>query len=164
MPSRPVLGLTVPLTFISVILSLVSSAILCLHFHAGTDQVIQAVSLLIWVWEMPASNTGPDTDYNNCSLSWLSQTRQTNAETTPCIELNTLPSTSISNLSIPYNFELMTAFFQELQTERDQHSSGFIEQFNLLEFHYIYVGCAYSHVVYKSVSVSLATRNVYVFA
>jgi hypothetical protein len=55
-------------------------------------------------------------------------------------------------------------FFQELQTERDQHSSGFIEQFNLLEFHYIYVGCVYSHVVYKSVSLSLATRNVYVFA
>jgi len=58
----------------------------------------------------------------------------------------------------------MTDFFQELQNERDQHSSGFIEQFNLLEFHYIYVSCVYSHVVYKSVSVSLATRNVYVFA
>jgi hypothetical protein len=138
---------------------------LCLHFHAVTDQVIQGVSLLTWVWEMPAAKTSTDTDYTNCSLSWLSQTRQTNAEATPYIEPNSLPSTSLSNLSIPYNFELMTGFFfQELQTERDQHSTGFIEQFNSLEFHYIYVGCVYSHVVYKSVSVSLETRNVYVFA
>jgi hypothetical protein len=83
---------------------------LCLHFHAVTDQIIEAVSLLTWVWEMPASNTSTDTDYTNCSLSWISQTRQTNVETTPYIETNSLPSTSLSNLSIPYNFELMTVF------------------------------------------------------
>ena len=58
----------------------------------------------------------------------------------------------------------VAAFFQEMQTQRDRHSSGYTEQFNLLEFHFIYIGCVYSHVVYRSVSVSLTTKNVYVFA
>ena len=82
----------------------------CLHFPAVTDQVIQVVSLLFWVWEMPASNTSTDTDYTNFSLSWFSQTRHTNAESTPYIKPISFPSTSLSNISIPCNFELMTVF------------------------------------------------------
>ena len=77
---------------------------LCLHFHAVTDRVMQAVALLTWVWEMPAANTSTDTDYTNFNLSWLSQMRQTNAETTPNTDPNSLSSTFSSSLSIPYNF------------------------------------------------------------